>query len=65
MEKYKSSGTLNKITHFHSVFCEVGVVQQCTLAQAGVVQVGLTHIPYFGQRQVERWGEGDVVFSVS
>ena len=34
-EKYKSYGTLNKTT------CEVGVVQQCTEAQAGLVQDGL------------------------
>ena len=36
MEKYKSYGTLSKTTHFLSVFCEAGVVQQCT--EAGVVQ---------------------------
>ena len=42
MEKYKSYGTLGKTTHFLSVFCEVGVVQQCTVAQAGVVWDGLT-----------------------
>ena len=38
MEKYKSYGPLSETTHFPSVFCEVGVVQQCTEAQAGVVQ---------------------------
>ena len=42
MEKYKNYGTLGKTTHFLSVFCEAGVVQQCTEAQAGVVQDGLT-----------------------
>ena len=39
-EKYKSYGTLSKTTHFHNVFCEVGVVQQCTEAQADKVQDG-------------------------
>ena len=34
VDKYKSYGTLSKTTHFLSVFCEVGVVQQCTEAQA-------------------------------
>ena len=42
MEKYKSFGTLSETTHFLSVFCEAGVVQQCTEAQTGVVQGGLT-----------------------
>ena len=42
VEKYKSYGTLSKTTHFLSEFCEVGVVQQCTEAQAGVVQDELT-----------------------
>ena len=41
VEKYKNYGTLSKTTHFLSVFCEAGVVQQCTEAQAGVVQNGL------------------------
>ena len=40
VEKYKNYGTLSKTTHFLSVFCEAGVVQQCTEAQAGVVQDG-------------------------
>ena len=35
MGKYKSYGTLSETTH------EAGVVQQCTEAQAGVVQDGL------------------------
>ena len=38
VEKYKSYGTLSKTTHFLSVFCEAGVAQQCTEAQASVVQ---------------------------
>ena len=38
MEKYKSYGTLSKTTHFLGVFCEAGVVQQSTEAQAGMVQ---------------------------
>ena len=38
VEKHKSHGTLSKTAHFLSVFCEVSVVQQCTEAQAGVVQ---------------------------
>ena len=41
-EKYKSYGILSKTTHFLSMFSEVGVVQQCTEAQAGAVQEGLT-----------------------
>ena len=40
--KYKSYGTLSKTTRFLSVFCEADVVQQCTEAQAGVVQDGST-----------------------
>ena len=40
VEKYKSCGTLSNATHFLSVFCEACVVQQCTEAQAGVVQDG-------------------------
>ena len=40
VEKYESYGTSSKTTHFLSVFCEVDVVQQCTEAQAGVVQNG-------------------------
>ena len=40
MEKYKSYGTLSETTHFLSVFCGAGVVQQCTEAQAGVDQDG-------------------------
>ena len=39
--KYKSDGTLSKTNHFHHVFCETGVVQQYTEAQAGMVQDGL------------------------
>ena len=42
MEKYKSYGALSKTTHFLSVFCGTGVVQQRTEAQAGVVQDGLS-----------------------
>ena len=38
MKKYKSYGTLSKTTHFLSVFCGVGVVQQYTEAQEGVVK---------------------------
>ena len=41
VEKYKSYGTLSKTTHFLSVFCEAGVVQQCTEAEAGMVQEAL------------------------
>ena len=41
MDKYKSYGTLSKTIHFLSVFCEVDVVQQCTVVQAGMVQDGL------------------------
>ena len=41
MEKYKSYGTLSKTTHFLSLFCEAGVVQQSTEAQAGLVKDGL------------------------
>ena len=41
MEKYKSYGTFSKTTHFLTVFCEAGVVQQCAEAQAGIVQDGL------------------------
>ena len=41
MEKYKKYGILSKTTHFLSVFCEAGVVQQRTEAQAGMVQDGL------------------------
>ena len=37
VEKYKCYGALSKTTHFLSVTCEAGVVQQCTEAQAGVV----------------------------
>ena len=44
VEIYKSYGTLSKTTHFLTEFCEAGVVQQCTEAQAGVVQDGLTFI---------------------
>ena len=40
VEKYKSYGTLSKTTQFLSVFCEAGVVGQCTEAQAGMVQDG-------------------------
>ena len=29
---------MSETTHFLSVFCEAGVVQQCTEAQAGMVQ---------------------------
>ena len=43
MEKYKSYGTLSKTTHFLSVFCEAGVAQQCTEAQASVVQDELSY----------------------
>ena len=41
VEKYKSYGTLSKTTHFLSMVCEAGVVQQCTDTQAGIVQDGL------------------------
>ena len=41
VEKYKSNGTLRKTTHFLSVFCEAGVVQQCTETQAGMVKDGV------------------------
>ena len=41
MGKYKSYGTLSKTTHFLSVFCEAGVVQLCTEAQAEEIQDGL------------------------
>ena len=34
VEKYKRYGTLSKITHFLSVFCEAGMVQQCTEAES-------------------------------
>ena len=37
VEKYKNYGT-----HFRHVFCEVGVVPQCTETHTGVVQDGLT-----------------------
>ena len=37
-EKYISYTTSNKTTHFRSVLCEAGVVQQCTEEQAGLVQ---------------------------
>ena len=33
MKKYKSHVAVSKTTHFLSVFCEAGVVQQCTEAQ--------------------------------
>ena len=39
-----TKGTMSTTTHFLSVFCEEGVIQQCTEAQAGVVQDGLTFI---------------------
>ena len=42
VEKYKSYVTLSMTTHFLSAFCEASVVQQCTEAQAGMVQEGLT-----------------------
>ena len=35
---------LSKTTHFLSVFFELGVVQQCTEAQAGVVPDGLKEV---------------------
>ena len=38
VQKYTSYGALSKTIHFLSVFCEAGVVQQSTEAQAGVVQ---------------------------
>ena len=41
VEKYKSYGILSTTTYLPSVFCEVGVVQLCKEAQAGVVQDGL------------------------
>ena len=37
LEKYKRYGTLSKTTHFQRLFCEAGVVWQCTEAQAGMV----------------------------
>ena len=46
VEKYKSCETLSKTLHFLCVFCEAGVVQQCTKAQLGVVQEGLINIWY-------------------
>ena len=35
--------TWSKTTHFVSVFCEAGVVQQFSEAQAGMVQDGLKY----------------------
>ena len=35
---------MSKTTHFLSVFCEAGVVQQCPEAQAGMVQDGLRNM---------------------
>ena len=49
VEKYRSCGsygTLSKGTHFLCVFCEVGVVQQRTETQAGMVQDGLNSEQY-------------------
>ena len=40
--KYESYETFSKTVHFLSVFCEMDVVQQCTEAQAGMVQDGLS-----------------------
>ena len=40
VKKYKSYGILSETTHFLSVFCEAGVVQQCTETQASLVQDG-------------------------
>ena len=41
VEKYRTYVTLSKTTHFLSVFCEAGMVQQYMEAQTGVVQDGL------------------------
>ena len=38
VEEYKSQGALSKTTHFLSMFCEAGVVQQCTEEQADTFQ---------------------------
>ena len=35
---------MSETTHFLSVFCEAGVVQQCVEAQGGVVQVWLKEV---------------------
>ena len=54
MEKYKSYGTLSKTTNFSSVFCGVGVFQQCTEAQAGVVKEELISVPDCGTQNFDR-----------
>ena len=44
LQRNKCYVILSKTTHFLSVFCEVGVVKQCTKAQAGVAQDRLIYI---------------------
>ena len=52
MEKYKSYGTLSKTTQFPSVFCEAGVVQQYTEAQASVVQAKMGKVNTEEEREL-------------
>ena len=42
VEKYKIYGTLSKTIHCLNALCEARMVQECTEAQTGVVQDGLS-----------------------